>query len=152
MEARRTSDPNAPTIFFPPLELLNQPEQSSQSFQPLRLLFLAGGHVLDITKPEVVVGRHTEVDVRLSHPEVSRQHCRLRFVEGRWQVEDLGSLNGTEVNGAKVSLTYLAEGDRLRIGNFIFGVQLVRRDENGPEDHIRSIVDVLAQPPLRRAS
>lgn len=51
-----------------------------------------------------------------------------------------------------MSLKILAEGDRLRIGNFIFGVELVRRDEKGPEEHIRSIVEVLAQPPLRRAS
>ena len=51
----------------------------------------------------VVVGRAAEVDLVLSHPEVSRRHCRILFEGETWFVEDLGSQRGTAVNGNRIS-------------------------------------------------
>jgi ABC-type multidrug transport system ATPase subunit len=65
----------------------------------------------------VVIGRASEVDLTLSHPEVSRRHCRILFERDTWFVEDLGSQRGTAVNGTRISgRTPLKPGDQLQIG------------------------------------
>jgi ABC transport system ATP-binding/permease protein len=73
----------------------------------------------------VVVGRAAEVDLVLSHPEVSRRHCRILFEHETWFVEDLGSQRGTAVNGNRISgRLALKAGDQIQIGPVImvFGV------------------------------
>jgi pSer/pThr/pTyr-binding forkhead associated (FHA) protein len=108
------------------------------------------GASVEVTSADVLVGRHTEADVRLPLPDVSRRHCRLLFVEGCWQVVDLHSLNGVFVNGEQVLQAPLQQGDQLRIGGFTFLVEV------GPEEGaVRSILKTLAGPPgepLRKAS
>jgi hypothetical protein len=128
-------------------------------FVPLRLVLHPGGSVIDVDRPDVVVGRHTEADVRLPLPDVSRRHCRLQFVEGCWQVIDMQSLNGVFVNGEMVLQAPLVEGDLLRIGSFTFSIELGRAPEAPaaiPEAkrHVLSILRTLAQPdvPKRKAS
>ena len=56
----------------------------------------------------------------------SQEHARLTRSVGRWQVEDLGSKNGTLVNGARVTRTVLADGDVVEIGRtfFVFAAEL----------------------------
>ncbi len=73
----------------------------------------------------VVVGRAAEVDLILSHPEVSRRHCRILFESATWFIEDLGSQRGTLVNGNRISgRTSLKPGDQIQIGpiTLAFGV------------------------------
>jgi ABC-type multidrug transport system ATPase subunit/pSer/pThr/pTyr-binding forkhead associated (FHA) protein len=73
----------------------------------------------------VVVGRAAEVDLILSHPEVSRRHCRILLESEIWFVEDLGSQRGTAVNGNRISgRTALKPGDQIQIGpvTLAFGV------------------------------
>src|SRR6202048_3008181 len=73
----------------------------------------------------VVVGRAAEVDLILSHPEISRRHCRILFEREIWFVEDLGSQRGTSVNGSRISgRTALKSGDQIQIGpvTLVFGV------------------------------
>ncbi len=73
----------------------------------------------------VVVGRAAEVDLVLSHPEVSRRHCRILLEGETWFVEDLGSQRGTAVNGNRISgRTTLKSGDQIQIGpiTMVFGV------------------------------
>jgi pSer/pThr/pTyr-binding forkhead associated (FHA) protein len=53
---------------------------------------------------------------------VSKRHCRLRLHEGRLSVEDLGSVNGTCVNGQPVERAELRPGDGLNIGGHNFHV------------------------------
>jgi hypothetical protein len=57
------------------------------------------------------VGRSSSSDVRLDHPSVSRRHARVAFRGGCWTVEDLGSSNGTLVNGVRVDRHELRRGD-----------------------------------------
>jgi pSer/pThr/pTyr-binding forkhead associated (FHA) protein len=47
---------------------------------------------------------------------VSRRHAELRLVEGRWMLRDLGSTNGTWVNGRRVMEAEVAPGDELQLG------------------------------------
>lgn len=72
---------------------------------------------VDAASGRMVLGRSTVVDVRLRDPSVSRRHAALRHEDGRWTIEDLGSLNGTVVNGRRVSMGALAPGDRIELGD-----------------------------------
>jgi pSer/pThr/pTyr-binding forkhead associated (FHA) protein len=65
------------------------------------------------------VGRSTEGDVFLDDITVSRKHAVIeRRADRSWFVRDVGSLNGTYVNGEQVDETKLANGDEVQIGKF----------------------------------
>jgi pSer/pThr/pTyr-binding forkhead associated (FHA) protein len=69
------------------------------------------------------VGRTTHADFILDAALVSRLHCRLTAApDSQLMVEDLGSTNGTIVNGQKVDRQTLSHGDRLTIGRVDFEV------------------------------
>ncbi|HLF92345.1 MAG TPA: FHA domain-containing protein, partial [Planctomycetota bacterium] len=63
-----------------------------------------------------VLGRASTCGVPLKDPSLSRQHCDIVFVGGHATVVDKGSLNGTLVNGRKVSEHALQPGDKIVIG------------------------------------
>jgi FHA domain len=73
---------------------------------------------------DVVLGR--EGDVAVDDSEASRRHARLRPVERGLEIEDLGSTNGTWVNGKRIEgPTRLAAGDEVRLGISTFRVEVV---------------------------
>lgn len=72
--------------------------------------------ILDI--PEVTIGRDPKCEVFLNDRTVSRRHAHLSLQGGRAHIEDLGSLNGTWVDGAIVSLGELHSGSTIQIGIF----------------------------------
>ncbi|MDQ4124930.1 MAG: DUF3662 and FHA domain-containing protein [Actinomycetota bacterium] len=72
---------------------------------------------ISITKDPVVIGRMSTNDVVLSDPNVSRRHAELRRASGRWLLVDLGSTNGTMVNGKLAREHELSNGDRLVFGS-----------------------------------
>ncbi len=122
-------------------------------FFPMRLVLQPSGATVNVDRPDMVVGRHTEADIRLPLPDVSRRHCRLHFVAGGWQVVDLNSLNGTKVNGEPVQQAALEQGDLLRIGGFTFAVDLHGAiSKSGGGGALQSILETLAHVPQRRAS
>ncbi len=71
---------------------------------------------LDI--PEVTIGRDPKCEVFLNDRTVSRRHAHLSLQNGRAHIEDLGSLNGTWVDGAIVSQGDLHSGSTIQIGTF----------------------------------
>jgi pSer/pThr/pTyr-binding forkhead associated (FHA) protein len=94
---------------------------------PLRLTLQPGGLAVELTEPEAVIGRHSDVDLRLPLPDVSRRHCRLFFADGGWHLLDLGSLNGVYVNGERLQRARLHHGDRISLGGFTLEVDLGRQ-------------------------
>ncbi len=64
-----------------------------------------------------VVGRSSQADIQLWDHAVSRQHCRLEREGGTYILTDLGSLNGTYINGQRVTCRVLADRDRVQVGN-----------------------------------
>ncbi|MHB8779769.1 MAG: FHA domain-containing protein [Candidatus Geothermincolia bacterium] len=69
---------------------------------------------------ELSVGRSPQCLVRLHDDYVSQMHARLHETAGRYYVEDMGSTNGTYVNGRKITYpTELRPGDRIKIGKTI---------------------------------
>jgi pSer/pThr/pTyr-binding forkhead associated (FHA) protein len=132
---------------------LHAQEPLPANFFPLRLVLQPGGATIDVNRPEMLVGRHTECDIRLPLPDVSRRHCRLQFVEGCWQVVDQNSLNGIQVNGEQVLQAPLEPGDLLRIGSFTFQIEfLTLASLPADSGHVRSILETLSSPPQRKAS
>jgi len=83
------------------------------------------GRVVPVTSSRVVVGRSRECDIRLDDGNVSRRHFELvQESPTSWAVADLGSTNGTEVNGRKVSRrTGVDDGDTITAGGteLVFG-------------------------------
>ena len=66
----------------------------------------------------VTVGRHPESDIFLDDITVSRRHAEFRRDSGRYWVHDVGSLNGTYVNGVRTEDQVLATGNEVQIGKF----------------------------------
>ena len=63
-----------------------------------------------------LIGRTSRCDVRIKHPGISAEHAVIRVLPGSATVEDLGSTNGTRVNGKKIELHTLRHGDQIGVG------------------------------------
>lgn len=76
------------------------------------------GHLLAKTElpSPAVVGRSLDCDIWIQDTQVSRQHCRIESREGHWFITDLGSRNGTVVNGHTVTEKALSDGDTIELG------------------------------------
>lgn len=89
-----------------------------------------------LTQERTTLGRRASNDIVLDHPAVSGQHAVLMLHAGQVQVEDLGSTNGTYVNGAAVHKQTLADGDQLEMGTFKLRLQ-IEAPQREPEAKIR---------------
>ncbi len=75
---------------------------------------------------DATLGRGDEAGLRVDRPLVSRRHCRvIAHPDGRLEVVDLDSTNGTFVNGRRVARAWLGPGDRLTVGRVAFRVTRV---------------------------
>jgi hypothetical protein len=75
------------------------------------------GREIPVTGERVVLGRSRECDVRLTDANVSRRHAEVRLEDGSYWVVDLGSTNGTELNGRHVDRAKLSDGDTITLGS-----------------------------------
>jgi len=83
---------------------------------------LGGGDPIPLLKTTLMVGRRESADIVLRFPNVSGHHCELTLVDGFWHVKDLGSSNGTKVNGVRVTEQRIAPGDKLSIAKHEYEV------------------------------
>jgi hypothetical protein len=74
------------------------------------------GQVFKLTDTKVSIGRAPDQHVVLDDPSVSKVHAQIVLDNGYWKVVNLLSSNGTFVNGKKVSIAPISDGDRLRFG------------------------------------
>ena len=65
----------------------------------------------------MIVGRDQHADLRITDPRISRAHLILRFDQGRWLAIDNGSLNGTYVNGYRMPVIDIHDGQSINVGN-----------------------------------
>lgn len=87
-----------------------------------------------------VFGRASTVDVVVDHPTVSQRHCQLTVELGKGiRLLDLGSANGTELNGRRVSTGFVAPGDVLKLGEAVVLVELALGQDGNP--HSSSTTD-----------
>ena len=90
-----------------------------------RLVNLGDNRAYDLATARLVLGRDRKSDIVVDDINASRTHAELRFEpQGVWVLTDLGSTNGTYVNGAEITSQPLRGGDRITIGmtNFAFSV------------------------------
>jgi len=91
----------------------------SQRLPTLALTLRLGNetHQEALSGPEILIGRDPSVQMRIDSETVSARHARLSYHHDQWWVEDLGSTNGTLLNGGLVtSPTVIARGDQLQCG------------------------------------
>jgi len=91
-----------------------EPEPAAVEREVVTLAF--DGRVYPITSRAVVIGRSRECDVTLADTNVSRRHAELRQEGATYWLVDLGSTNGTELNGRRVEREKLSDGDAITIG------------------------------------
>lgn len=89
-----------------------------------QLVPLDGGSPIEVVKDLIVVGRKEECDLRLDHKSVSKMHCIIVKTDGLLLLRDLGSTNGTRVNGTRVRRAALLPNDQIAIANYKFKVHL----------------------------
>ncbi|HEX7480777.1 MAG TPA: GGDEF domain-containing protein [Polyangiales bacterium] len=83
-----------------------------------QLIVVAGANVGEMydLKGTLIIGRGREADIRLQGDGISRKHARLRLSGESAVLEDLGSTNGSFVNGEKISTCELQDGDKIQVG------------------------------------
>ena len=120
------------------------PQPSDDAKRSLALRFISGkyqgGEYPMLPNKEIVVGRSSDLDMVLVEEMVSRKHARIAYEDDAVVIEDLGSTNGTFVNGEKVKRAHLKEGDRVLIGTSILKVIVM----DGPTSEGRPNLEVVA--------
>lgn len=103
-----------------------------------------GPRQIPLSSEEMLVGRGEECDVVISGALVSRRHARIFFDDGEPCVEDLGSMNGTFVNGARLQgRVPIRPGDHIFVGSF--DIQFLWIGSEPPESGVKA--DDRATPP-----
>lgn len=82
-----------------------------------------GGAPVELARDLTLVGREPYCDLRFDHKSVSKVHCVLVRTEGLVLVRDLGSTNGTRVNGQRIRRAALLPNDRIAIAGFKYTVR-----------------------------
>ncbi len=111
-QLRATNDD--PTIEVPPLSASSG---RVEGMLVVRQGSKRGSRIL-LDTDSVHVGRHPEADVLLDDITVSRRHVEIVRDDTGYTVTDLGSLNGTYLNGESIDSARLTDGDKLQIGKF----------------------------------
>lgn len=105
-----------PTL--PDTAAMTQPEQTDSTFSIPKdaSLIIGGTSNFPLKKSLINIGRHSDNDLVLDDPHVSRHHAQLRAIRNQFVIFDVGSTGGTFLNGRAVSKATLQTGDVIRIG------------------------------------
>ncbi|NDF14566.1 GGDEF domain-containing protein [bacterium] len=105
-------------------ETINRELQRAKD-QPACLILIRGnpqGHRFFLTADEMIIGRDPSADISIPDPSISRRHARVLRTPNGVTLEDLGSSNGTSINGKKIesgSVVELTKEDLIKLGNSI---------------------------------
>jgi pSer/pThr/pTyr-binding forkhead associated (FHA) protein len=145
--------------FARPMDYQQPAPPKKGSHAELALRFISGkyqGGEFPLTEGvPVIVGRSSDLDMVLVEEMVSRRHARVELVRGSVIVEDLGSTNGTFVNGERVERAYLNEGDRLLIGTSILKLVSVEEQLPGSRRNLQKVAfgkDTMRSQPTTNAT
>jgi predicted component of type VI protein secretion system len=104
------------------------------------MLPVGGGDPIPLNKSEVIIGRRPSCDIRLDFENISGKHCMLRMLNGVWNVKDLGSTNGTTVNGSRiVAEQSIMPDEEIGIAGHVYTIEY---DPAGPEAFLSSHKDL----------
>jgi pSer/pThr/pTyr-binding forkhead associated (FHA) protein len=99
---------------------------------------------------EILIGRGSDLDMVLVEDMVSRRHARITTFGGELVIEDMGSTNGTFVNGEKITRSRLKEGDRILVGTSI--IKLVASDEDTDPGEVADLPEHAYRPQAAQAA
>src|SRR5437763_6557904 len=122
-----------------------------------QLIPLDGTPSIDIGRDLTLVGRKEECDLRLDHKSVSKMHCVIVKTDGLLLLRDLGSTNGTRVNGQRVRRAALLPNDQLSIANYKYRVHLgpdepsVVAEEHTQQMDAREVAELLRKAKAEKA-
>lgn len=107
-----------PPLTAAPFEVRFRPEEVALKvlFSPVR----PEGQLIRLGKANVTIGRDLEATVWLDDLRLSRRHAEVRREDGRYVLVDLGSMNGSWVNGQRTARQGLLHGDSVRLGSSVF--------------------------------
>jgi pSer/pThr/pTyr-binding forkhead associated (FHA) protein len=113
--------------------------------QAVLVMFRSDGErrSFSITRDMTVVGRREDCDLRIPLGEISRKHCRLVRDGDSLRLEDLGSSNGTYLNGQRVQEAVLGAGDSVQVGPVVFVLQL---DGYPADDDLQPVTADVVEP------
>jgi predicted component of type VI protein secretion system len=116
----------------------------------VRLLPLDEGQPIEVAKDLILVGRREDCDVLLDHKSVSKLHCVIVKTDGLLLLRDLGSTNGTRVNGQRVRRAALLPNDQLHIASLRFKIQfsdeaMPRADDYTQQMDAKEVAHLLKQ-------
>jgi len=102
-------------FLYPRMEYIERSRTDTRETTAAYLV--AGDKWYPLTFSGALIGRDPYCDIVLNDPMVSRQHARIDYQQGQWFITDLGSKNGTYVNGYPVEQQMLNPGDEILLGN-----------------------------------
>jgi signal transduction histidine kinase/pSer/pThr/pTyr-binding forkhead associated (FHA) protein len=120
-----------------------------------RLILIKGtddGKQFELTQSSHSVGRDSGSSIRLVDTEVSRRHAEFRLVNGAWHLIDIGSANGTFVNGQPVKDAALQPGDRIQIGQSILVFSLGRSEPGKGESDLAERISMITRHDMELSS
>ncbi len=113
-----------------------------------------GGDNIPLCRDVLTMGRRDSCDVPLPFPNVSGKHCELLFHEGYWYIRDLGSTNGTKVNGHRIvalQKKVLRSGDEITIARRRYTINYTHPVGQRALEEILDEEDVMSQSLLEKA-
>lgn len=111
-----------------------------------QLVPFGGGDNIDLKKDRLVLGRREQCDIVLRFNNVSGQHARLTLEQGYWFLKDLGSRNGTKVDGYRISRKRLDPGAVITFAKHKYTIEYSPEELGafGPpppdDDHIEEVL------------
>lgn len=100
-----------------------------------------------VFEQQAVIGRDPDCDIPLANRSVSRRHALVEKTPGGWVVRDLGSANGTSVDGARITEAPLVSGAAVRFGDVEALFEIGSRETKSAE----RLVSSLSIPPVNKA-
>lgn len=104
------------------------------------------GREIKISVPEFVIGRGDTAHLKPSSDLVSRRHCSIKVVDGKVIVADMGSRNGTFVNGEQLKDEHTAKpGDRIRVGRLQFEIVIDAAKASIKKEKVKNAVEAASR-------
>ena len=116
--------PSVETRLVSGTQVISAAEARAAGLAPEQMTLVVGGTRVPLTKRVSTLGRSRDCDVVVPDPNASRTHAEIRHIGLDYFLVDMGSTNGTEVNGQVVKRHALAEGDRIVVGTTEIAVEL----------------------------
>jgi pSer/pThr/pTyr-binding forkhead associated (FHA) protein len=116
-----------------------------------RLVPVGGGDPIPLLQEVISVGRRESCDICLAFNNVSGMHCEFSLRNGLWLVRDLGSSNGTKVNGVRMLSRTLKPGDEVGIAGHKFVIEYAVPDGVALDEPDDKTENVFGQSLLERA-